>query len=622
MKRFSLSSHAWMLISIAFLLVLLELSAILPDWSSPLERGDYLFRDWFLRLARPVAPHPDIVIAAIDDFSLAWNPSRWPWPRRDLAEIVNWLNAAGARVIGVDIFLFEPDSDPQGDLALAEALRQAEFSAGVLQVTRDPSLGTETLHLPLPLYRQVFDGLGITAVRADEDAVLRAVPACDSFDGQVFCHWAFALARSLLQAEAPVPVSQQALLFAGRLIPLYQGRILVPYAGPTGTYPYYSAARIPLGDYPPEAFRGKIVLLGATSSSLQDIYPTPFSARRPMPGVEVIANLLAAILAGVSLQIAPGWVNLLVIALMALLAAWIGRLHSPAWMLAAMLTGMLIYALLALLVFVRFRLFLPVTGAETMLFLGVVLPGLEQAIAQEREKARIRRLFSRFIAPAMVEQLLQTPRLEALNKRADLTILFSDIRGFTSLSERLAPEQVVALLNPYLAEMTEIIHRHGGTVDKYEGDAILAFFGEPLPMSDHARRAVRAALEMRLALDGLMARWSAQGIAPERFEIGVGLDCGEVFVGLLGSEQRINYTVIGDHVNLAARIQDLTKTYAWPVLMSEAVYRRVEAEFDCEFVAETQVKGKQEPVRLYKLIGLRGASQESRLRAYKTLEAA
>ncbi|MCS6994660.1 MAG: adenylate/guanylate cyclase domain-containing protein [Anaerolineales bacterium] len=622
MKRFSLSPRAWLLISIAFLLVLLELSAILPDWSSPLERGDYAFRDWFLRLARPVAPHPDIVIAAIDDFSLAWNPSRWPWPRRDLAEIVNWLNAAGARAIGVDIFLFEPDSDPQGDLALAEALRQAEFSAGVLQVTRDPSLGTETLHLPLPLYRQVFDGLGITAVRADEDAVLRAVPACDSFDGQVFCHWAFALARSLLQAESPVPVSQRALLFNGRLIPLYQGRILVPYAGPTGTYPYYSAARIPLGDYPPEAFRGKIVLLGATSSSLQDIYPTPFSARRPMPGVEVIANLLAAILAGVSLQVAPVWVNLVAIALMALLAAWIGRLHSPAWMLATMLTGMLVYALLALLVFVRFRLFLPVTGAETMLFLGVVLPGLEQAIAQEREKARIRRLFSRFIAPAMVEQLLQTPRLEALNKRADLTILFSDIRGFTSLSERLAPEQVVALLNPYLAEMTEIIHRNGGTVDKYEGDAILAFFGEPLPMSDHARRAVRAALEMRLALDGLMARWSAQGIAPERFEIGVGLDCGEVFVGLLGSEQRINYTVIGDHVNLAARIQDLTKTYAWPVLMSEAVYRRVEAEFDCEFVAETQVKGKQEPVRLYKLIGLRGASQESRLRAYKTVEAA
>lgn len=622
MKPVSLSPRAWLLISVALLLAILELSAAFPDWASPLERGNYAVRDVFMRLATPASPHPDIVIAAIDDFSLAWNASRWPWPRRDLAEIIRWLNAAGARAIGMDIYLFEPDSDPQGDTALAAALEQAQLAVGLAQITRNPSMGTETLNLPLPLYRQAFDGLGITAIRADKDAVVRAVPAYDVFDNHVFYHWAFELARGLKESPPPVIRSQTALEFSGQAVPLWRGQIIIPYAGPPGAYPYYSAARIPLGDYPAEAFRGKIVLFGATSASLQDTYPTPFSARHPMPGVEVIANLLAAILEGNYLQVAPGWVNLLVVALMALLAAGILRLRSPARMLTAMLAGMMLYALLALFVFARFRLFLPVMGAETMLFLGVVLPGLEQAIAQEREKARIRRLFSRFIAPAMVEQLLQTPRLEALNKRADLTILFSDIRGFTSLSERLAPEQVVALLNPYLAEMTGIIHKHGGTVDKYEGDAILAFFGEPLPLPDHALRAVRAALEMCLALDGLQQRWKTAGIAPERFEIGIGLDCGEVFVGLLGSEQRINYTVIGDHVNLAARIQDLTKTCAWPVLMSEAVYRRVQAEFECEFVAETLVKGKQEPVRLYKLIGARAAPPEARLRAYQTPESA
>lgn len=618
------SSRASLFIQAALLLALIafEVSAVFPDWTSPLERGDYAVRDFFLRLVPPASPHPEIVIAAIDDFSLAWNASRWPWPRRDLAEIINWLNAAGARAIGVDIYLFEPDSDPQGDTALAAALEQAQLAVGLAQITRNPSQGTETLNLPILPYRSAFDGLGISEIRLDEDAILRAVPAYDAFDNQMFYHWAFELARGLKESGPPVIRSETALEFSGQVVPVWRGQIIVPYAGPAETYPYYSAARIPLGDYPAEAFRGKIVLLGATSASLQDTYPTPFSARRPTPGVEVVANLLAAVLEGNYLQVAPGWVNLLVIALMALLAAWILRLRSPARMLTAMLAGMALYALVALFVFARFRLFLPVTGAETMLFLGVVLPGLEQAIAQEREKARIRRLFSRFIAPAMVEQLLQTPRLEALNKRADLTILFSDIRGFTSLSERLTPEQVVALLNPYLAEMTGIIHKHGGTVDKYEGDAILAFFGEPLPLPDHALRATRAALEMRLALNGLLPRWKAAGIAPERFEIGIGLDCGEVFVGLLGSEQRINYTVIGDHVNLAARIQDLTKTYAWPVLMSEAVYRRVESEFECEFVAETPVKGKQEPVRLYKLIGSRGAPQEARLRAYQSEQTA
>jgi adenylate cyclase len=616
MKQYPVFRRAWLLIALAILLMLLELSAILPDWASPLERGDYAIRDAFLRL-NPAKRHPQIVIAAIDDFSLAWNGTRWPWSRRDLAEIINWLNAAGARAVGVDIFLFEPDSDTQGDLALAEALEQSELAVGALQIVHDASLETKTLNLPIPLYRQAFDGLGITAIHADKDAVLRSVQACDSFDGQVFCHWALELARRLRQTEPPSQVSGASLFFDGHLVPLQHGRILVPYAGPAGTYPYYSAARIPLGDYPAEDFRGKIVLLGATSNSLQDTHPTPFSARRPMPGVEVVANLLAAALEGNYLQIAPGWVNLLLIVLMTLLAAWLGRLRSPARMLAGALAGMSVYALLALFVFARFRFFLPVTGGEVMLFLGVVLPGLEQAVNQEREKARIRRLFSRFISPAMVEQLLETPRLETLNKRANLTILFSDIRGFTSLSERLAPEEVVAFLNPYLAKMAEIIHKHGGTVDKYEGDAILAFWGEPLPLPDHALRAVRAALEMRLALDGLAADWRAEGIAPERFEIGIGLNSGEVFVGLLGSEQRINYTVIGDNVNLAARLQDLTKTYAWPVLMSETVYRQVETEFEGEFVAETLVKGKQEPVRLYKLIGLRGAAEDARLHAYR-----
>jgi adenylate cyclase len=168
---------------------------------------------------------------------------------------------------------------------------------------------------------------------------------------------------------------------------------------------------------------------------------------------------------------------------------------------------------------------------------------------------------------------------------------------------------VVALLNPYLEAMTEVIYRHGGTVDKYEGDAIIAFFGEPVSYPDHALRAVRAAVDMRKALDELKQRWEKERTPRPNLEMGIGIHSGEVFVGLLGSAQRINYTVIGDAANLASRLQDLTKTYQWPILISESTQRQVQEEFEAEFVDSVLVKGKTEPVNTYKLIGRRGSDQ-------------
>jgi adenylate cyclase len=214
----------------------------------------------------------------------------------------------------------------------------------------------------------------------------------------------------------------------------------------------------------------------------------------------------------------------------------------------------------------------------------------------------------------MVDQLLTTRDINSLNKRANLTILFSDIRGFTTLSEKIPPEDVVALLNPYLEAMTNLIHKHGGTVDKYEGDAIIAFFGEPVPYDDHALRAARAAVEMRLVLAELRERWREEGILKGRFEIGIGLNTGEAFVGLLGSAKRINYTVIGDNVNLASRLQDMTKIYGWPIIINESTAMAIQDEFDTEFIEAAQVKGKTEAVRVYKILGRKGAPESERVR--------
>jgi adenylate cyclase len=251
-----------------------------------------------------------------------------------------------------------------------------------------------------------------------------------------------------------------------------------------------------------------------------------------------------------------------------------------------------------------------------MLFLGVTLPTLEQAVSQELEKRRVRNLFSRFISPEMVDQMMSTQDLNSLNKRSNISIIFSDIRGFTTLSEKLSPEDVVALLNPYLEAMSKVIYKHGGTVDKYEGDAIIAFFGEPVPFKDHAVRALRASLDMRVALSELRKQWEKEG-RPNQIEMGIGINSGEVFVGLLGSAERINYTIIGDNANLASRLQDLTKTYAWPILISESTYQQVKDEFDAEFADAVTVKGKTKPVNVYKVIGRKGAPASEQLQSWQ-----
>ncbi|MEZ0397078.1 MAG: adenylate/guanylate cyclase domain-containing protein [Anaerolineales bacterium] len=605
--RFSPSSL--LLAVVILLLVLHEMLAALPDLTTPLERLEFSMRDSLMRLRGERPPNEQIVIVAIDDFSFNWTGYQWPWPRAYLAEIVNWLNAAGARLIGLDVFLFEADSDPAGDPALAAALEQSPSVVTVAQIFSDESQQTVTIKLPLPVYRSAVDGVGITVVTRDDDAIVRGLRAVQFYGDEPYYNWAFEAAALALQTDRPSDFTATGLTFAGQRIPLYNANLLINYAGPAGTYPTYSAARLLLGDYPPDLFRDKIVLIGATTITLQDIYPTPFSAQEQTPGVEIVANAIDTLLTGQHLRILPLWASLLILLGMALLASLLIRLRRPSLTLLLMGSGLFLYLAVAYLAFARAGWYLPMTAPLLMLLLGVLLPATEQAVSQEIEKRRVRSLFSRFVSPEMVDQLLETQDIRSLNRRATLTILFSDIRGFTSLSEKLAPEEVVALLNPYLEAMTGVIHKHGGTVDKYEGDAIVAFFGEPVPYRDHALRAARAAVEMQVRLAELREKWKSEGIFSGRFEIGIGLNSGEAFVGLIGSAQRINYTVIGDNVNLASRLQDLTKTYAWPIIVSESTARAIESEFEVEFIEAAPVKGKAEPVRIYKLLGRKGGAR-------------
>ncbi|MBN2387462.1 MAG: adenylate/guanylate cyclase domain-containing protein [Anaerolineales bacterium] len=612
-----LSLRLLLLLGTAFLLLAHEIVAAIPNLTTPIERIELSVRDSFMRLRGVQPPSEQIVIVAIDDFSFNWTGYRWPWPRTYLARIVDWLDDAGAEVIALDIFLFEADDEPGGDEALAAAIARAPHAVTVTQIFADATQGLLTRKLPLPIYRAGLDGIGTTVVHRDDDAIVRGVRAYQYYGDEIYFNWAFEVAAIAMGSEPPSNPSATGLTLNGETVPLNGGLFLIDYAGPSNTFPTFSAANVADGLEDPQDFAGKIVLIGATTMTLQDLYPTPFSASEQTPGVEIVANAINSLLNHQYLRLMPPWVSLVIILVMTLLAGLIIRTRRPGQTIGLMTAVLLGYFLIAYLVYLRSGWTLPVTGPLLMLFLGVLLPTTEQAVSQEVEKRRVRSLFTRFISPEMVDQLLATQDINSLNKRANLTILFSDIRGFTTLSEKLSPEDVVALLNPYLEVMTDVVHQHGGTVDKYEGDAIIAFFGEPVPYADHALRAARTAVEMRVRLAELRQRWKEEGRFSGRFEIGIGLNTGEAFVGLIGSAQRINYTIIGDNANLAARLQDMTKTYTWPIIISKSTAEAIQDEFEVEFVEATTVKGKREPVEIYKVLGRKGAPASERVRSFE-----
>lgn len=616
-----LNLRAILLIGTASILLLIQFLALLPNVTTPIERTEYTVRDLIMRTRGTQEPSQDIVIVAVDDFSFTWTGYQWPWPRSYFAEIVDQINKGGGKVVGMDIILSEQDEDPANDKALAKALEEANAAVSVVQLFATNTDGqiVYTYAQPIAPFRSALDGTGTSAVKRDEDAIVRSVQAFDEYNDRVIYHWAFDIASLYLGVDKPSNPTDTSLEFNEQTVPLQNGRMFVNFSGPAETYTTYSAANVHDGitlEQDPDAFRGKIVLIGATTLTLQDIYPTPFSAQKPTAGVEIVANTIDTILNGAYLHDTSPWVTLLITIIAAIVAAGISSIKRPSTTVITLGAVMVGYLIVGLIVLITQRIFIPTVTPEIMLFLGVVLPTLEQAVSQELEKRRVRSLFSRFISPEMVDQMIDTQDLNSLNKRSDVSIIFSDIRGFTTLSEKLSPEDVVALLNPYLEAMSNVIYEHGGTIDKYEGDAIIAFFGEPVPFKDHAARALRASLDMRKALEKLRNQWEKEG-RPNQIEMGIGINSGEVFVGLLGSAQRINYTVIGDNANLASRLQDLTKTYAWPILISESTYQQVKDEFETEFADAVTVKGKTQPVNVYKVVGRKGAPKSEQLQSWQ-----
>jgi adenylate cyclase len=395
--------------------------------------------------------------------------------------------------------------------------------------------------------------------------------------------------------------------FGEQFIPTdLSNRILINYYGAEGSFPYVSAADLLSGRVKAELLAGKVVLIGTSALATYDQKVSPFSA--DMPGVEKNATVVENILANRFMSKSPGVIELAVILITAiLLTILLPRLSARSGVIVgfALMAAYLVAAEITCLEGVWLSLIYPLGNMTIILTAQTV----SKLLFEEKQSRQIRAMFSSYVTERLVNEMIRNPDMAQLGgQKRDITVLFSDVVGFTTYSENHQPEEVVAILNEYLGAMTDVVLKWEGILDKFIGDAIVVFWGAPMKQDDHAERGVRCALEMQERLDQLRQKWEAEGRTP--LASGIGLNSGEAIVGNIGAEgKKMDYTVIGDHVNLGARVEGLTRRYNVPILITEYTLDRLRpaiaaGEFRGVSILGRErviVKGKDTPVGIFSL---------------------
>ncbi|MFA6099844.1 MAG: adenylate/guanylate cyclase domain-containing protein [Patescibacteria group bacterium] len=566
------------------------------------------------RLFMPQSADPRITIIAIDDAAMA-RLGRWPWARSVHAELIDKISQAKPLAIGYDVN-FPEISDQENDKALADAIRSAGNVVLPIELTLtnqnsqifyDPS----RVLMPIPLIASASARLGHTNTPQDVDGVVRRVPlAVASPEGSKIPHFAVQIAE-----------------MAGLKINLTQGtdslgRLIVHYINaPKHSFPMLSAADVFDGKVKPEQLAGHFVLVGSTAPDLHDEQLVPTATSQPMPGVEIHASILDTLLKQNYLREVPVVLSALwLILLGAILGFLVPRLKAR-WSIPLAL-GLWIVSIVGSFVLFDRGWIVDLLWPTIAIILGFGAVMLERRIAAERQKREIRAAFSRYVTESVVTSILADPsKLKLGGERRRMTVLFSDIRGFTTISEGLRPEKLVEIMNKYLSRMTDEVFKHEGVLDKYIGDAVMAFWNAPLDQPDHAKRAVETALDMLSALKEMNAAkvfsskgGSASGGGDLELKIGVGVNTGEMVVGNMGSEERFDYTVIGDSVNLGSRLESLTKEYGVCLLITDSARQELNSGYLIRTIDLVAVKGKKEPVKIFEVIKRsKNASQADRL---------
>jgi len=584
-------------IALAFLgaLVMVALLQFFP-WTSGLERVSY---DYFLRIRGRQIPHADVVIVSMDESSQK-ELGLLPWDRRVHAELLKKLKEGGARMAVFDV-LFDSEK-PEADPAFAAAIK--DFGQVVLgqdlNQTSDPRFAMVQTVEPVPIFFEAGATAGFVSTPMDEDKVRRA-------------NWLVRGERTLA-TEALFRLTGQEISFRDdvaylgdqkvpALGPPEQPSFLINYVGPSRTIPTQSYYQVLDGTIPPGFLKDKIVFIGAdlvaenkTGGPGVDRFSTPVDKIDPnpvlMPGVEIHANALQTILARSFIREAsPATLWLLVLSLGVITAVYATKLKplpaGTATLATLVVTGIIFYW-----VFVRYRAWVsPIQGIFmiALTYTGITVVRFRLAY---KERAQIQKAFKHYVSVEVLGELMKNPDSLGLGgTEVDASVLFCDIAGFSKMSERISPTELVQMLNVYFETLGSLIMREKGMVNKFIGDAVMAIWGAPLENPRHAIQACQASLDMQRAM-----------IVMDPVKCRVGLNSGKMIAGNMGSSERFEYTVIGDTVNLSSRLEGVNKSYGTDILISEMTEERVRGHFLVREVDSIRVVGKQKPVRIYQLL--------------------
>jgi len=595
----------------------------------------------------------DVVIFGFDEKSLS-ELGRFPWKRSVYAEFLENVNKKKRRKptgVLLDVLFTENSQNPEQDTILAEALNKYKHNT-VIDMYADvsnqvPNLSKEIkerlemiksfgipanddipqfVNVVTPPIKEIIQsgviiapatslyGLNPRLASKEADKVARRFALVVKINRKYYPSNVLWLAmlyykvdlnnviinmgENIILKNATIPKSKnEPMRKEDIVIPIDdQGAMLINFYGRPGTFQVRPFSDVVNGKISSRFFRNKILLVGVYAEGLQDIHQTPFGA---MFGIEMIANAVTQLLNREYIKFAPDYINILIILFFGLIISYIVGRKSILYSYIATFLLVIIYFFGVIFIFDKYRFVLNLSAPLITGILTLFTMIAYRILTEEKEKKAIQNMFSNYVSKSVVDELIKHPeKLELGGEDKEITVLFSDIRGFTTLSEKLQPQELVAHLNEYLSAMTDIIFKYEGTLDKYVGDEIMAFWNAPIEQPNHAEKACLTALEMMEKLHELNKNWPED----RRLNIGIGINTGIMTVGNMGSKSRMDYTLMGDNVNLGARLEGTNKIYGTNIIISEYTYEKIKDKFYCRELDNIRVKGKHKPVKIFELV--------------------